>query len=241
METIEAWIQDILENLQAPQMEVFFILLWSIWVERNYVVWNGSRVDPRETVRWVMALLDEYKRAQPVANKGKRSRQEERWIFPPRGKLKLNLDGAYREDGSGGAGMLVRDEKGIVKGAWSVHLTNLNSPLQAEAMACREGLRRAVEQGWLNIDVESDCEVLVAALNGENGGGLEVSRIIDNCRYYLILLNNSVVRHIYREANNGAHRLAHFASYNNVIELSVGLVPIFLQDVLYEDSCNASF
>ncbi|KAL6187947.1 hypothetical protein ACLB2K_039342 [Fragaria x ananassa] len=42
--------------------------------------------------------------------------------------------------------MLVRDEKGFVKGAWSAHLTHLNSPLQAEAVACREGLRRAVEQ-----------------------------------------------------------------------------------------------
>ncbi|KAL6222860.1 hypothetical protein ACLB2K_006250 [Fragaria x ananassa] len=91
------------------------------------------------------------------------------------GRLKLNLDGAYREDESGGAGMLVRDEKGIVKGAWSMHLTNLNSPLQAEAMACREGLKRAVEQCWLDTDVESDCEVLVAALNGENGDYLEVS------------------------------------------------------------------
>ncbi|KAL6227352.1 hypothetical protein ACLB2K_001311 [Fragaria x ananassa] len=240
METIEVWIQDMLENLPAPQVEVFFMLLWSIWVERNNVVWNGSRMDPRETVRWAMDLLDEYKRVHPVAKKGKGSRHEVRWIFPPRGRLKLNLDGAYREDGAGGAGMLVRDEKGFVKGAWSMHLTHLNSPLQAEAMACREGLRRAVEQGWVDIDVESDCEVLVAALNCENGYELEVSRIIDDCRDYLALLNNCVVRHIYREANSGAHRLAHFASYNNVVELSVGLVPIFLQDVLYEDSCNAS-
>ncbi|KAL6130217.1 hypothetical protein ACLB2K_068598 [Fragaria x ananassa] len=203
-----------LENLPTPQVEVFFMLLWSIWVERNNVVWNGSRVDPRETVRWEMDLLDEYKQAQLVANKGQRSRQEARWIFPPRGRLKINLDGAYREDGSGGVGTLMRDEKGFVKGAWSVDLTHLNSPIQAEAMACKEWLRRAVEQGWVDIDVESDCEVLVAALNGENSDRLKVSQIIDDCRDYLVLLNNSVVRHIYRKANNGAHRLAHFASFN---------------------------
>ncbi|KAL6125099.1 hypothetical protein ACLB2K_077607 [Fragaria x ananassa] len=178
METIEVWIQDMLNNLSVPQVEVFFMLFWSIWVEHNNVVWNGSRVDPRETVGWAMDLLAEYKRAQPIAKKGKRSRQEARWIFPSRGGLKLNLDGSYREDGSGGAGMLVRDEKGFVKGAWSVHLTHLNSPLQAEAMACREGLRKAVEQGWVDIDVESDCEILVVALNGENGDRLEVSRLL---------------------------------------------------------------
>ncbi|KAL6184199.1 hypothetical protein ACLB2K_045603 [Fragaria x ananassa] len=62
---------------------------------------------------------------------------------------------------------------------------------------------------------------MVAALNGENSDCLEISRIIENCPAYLILLNSSVVRHINREVNNGAHRCrrnsADFRSFATVL------------------------
>ncbi|KAL6192038.1 hypothetical protein ACLB2K_038425 [Fragaria x ananassa] len=85
----------------------------------------------------------------------------------------MNVDGSYRDDGSGGAGLIVRNEHGSVVGAWSKKLENMSSPLHAEAETARLGLLTALQQGWTNFEVECDCAVLVAALNRQSDDMVE--------------------------------------------------------------------
>ena len=47
-------------------------------------------------------------------------------------------------------------------------------------------------------------------------------------------------RHVYREANSVAYRLAHFASLGRVVDFCVDEIPAFINDVLYEDISNAA-
>ncbi|KAL6128688.1 hypothetical protein ACLB2K_072043 [Fragaria x ananassa] len=103
-------------------------------------------------VNGALHLLHEYQR---VHVKGS-CPNSEKWECPPSGRLKLNLDGAFKSDVVGGAGVVFRDDKREVKGCWSKKLLYLQSPLQAEALACRMGLAMAVQLGWKELLVESD-------------------------------------------------------------------------------------
>ncbi|KAL6205203.1 hypothetical protein ACLB2K_022465 [Fragaria x ananassa] len=132
--TMEGWIRDMMEELQPPQLSIFFQLLWAIWTERNKVVWQSSIFDPVKTVQWAMAQLLEFQSLKHGRSHAKSRREKAKWCFPPSGRLKLNIDGAYKEDGSG------------------------------ETEAYCLGLRMAIQHGWQNLEAESDCAILVAAL-----------------------------------------------------------------------------
>ena len=67
------------------------------------------------------------------------------WELPPIDWVKLNCDGLVKlEDGSAGAGMVLRDENGHIIFSACRQLLNCSDPLEAEAMACEEGLRLAM-------------------------------------------------------------------------------------------------
>ncbi|PRQ44046.1 putative ribonuclease H-like domain-containing protein [Rosa chinensis] len=89
--------------------------------------------------------------------------------------------------------------------------------LHGEAEACRVGLAWAISQGWKVVELESDSSTVVAALTHHGGGSSEVSRILDDCKGYLQEFNFIRIRHIFREANSVADRLAHFASLDHSI------------------------
>lgn len=68
------------------------------------------------------------------------------------------MDGSFRqEDGSAGAGMILRDHLGQVIFAACRFLPWCNDPLEAELAACEEGLSLAQQWSDLPIALESDC------------------------------------------------------------------------------------
>ncbi|KAL6179762.1 hypothetical protein ACLB2K_046433 [Fragaria x ananassa] len=84
----------------------------------------------------------------------------------PSWRLELNCDGAYNIDnGCGGVCMIIRRVGGTVVAAWSKHFSHLSSALHSEAEACRSSLQIAIDQGWRNIEMESDSVTIVTALN----------------------------------------------------------------------------
>lgn len=46
------------------------------------------------------------------------------------------------------------------------------------------------------------------------------------------------VKHVYREANGVAHRLAQFACFSSLDEFWINETPSIIEDVLYKDLCN---
>ncbi|GJN23854.1 hypothetical protein PR202_gb11542 [Eleusine coracana subsp. coracana] len=91
---------------------------------------------------------------------------DKRWIPPEEGWIKINVDGGYTEqNGRGSIGVIARRQDGSVCfTVWRVVLRCV-SALEAEALACVEGLRMATEWAHGRIIIESDCARVVAALN----------------------------------------------------------------------------
>ena len=92
-----------------------------------------------------------------------------------------------------------------------------------------------LKQGWTKIDIESDSVTLITALKKEEMDLSEVNRVLDDCKEYLNSFHSVSIRHIYREANSVADRLAHFACKEGVDFVWLGESPAIIQDVLYED------
>ncbi|XP_024161206.1 uncharacterized protein LOC112168311 [Rosa chinensis] len=165
-------------------------------------------------------------------------REKSKWRNPPSGQLKVNVDGSYRaEFGDGGVGVVIRDENGMCLVALAHYFPHASSALHMEAEACRAGLLLAIHQNMSAIDLESDCSLVITALQHNVEDRSEIGRIIDDCKSYLTSFHPFQVRHIFREANGAANRLAHLASYNYISDVWLEETPVIIRDVLYEDSC----
>jgi hypothetical protein len=71
------------------------------------------------------------------------------WCPPPHGWVKLSVDGSFKkEDGTAGAGMILRDDVGQVIFSSCRSLTRCDDPLEAEVRACLEGLELALQHSF---------------------------------------------------------------------------------------------
>ncbi|PRQ45142.1 putative ribonuclease H-like domain, reverse transcriptase zinc-binding domain-containing protein [Rosa chinensis] len=237
---LKNWLFDVLDMLNSNQVDFFFMALWSVWTERNKIVWNDGCFQPMHMIQWCTSSLEEFQKYhQKVACKKKRPLTK--WQCPPRGRLKINIDGAFQVDsGVGGIGVVVRDDLGTGIAAIARPFLHAHSAINMEAEACRAGLLLGIHQGWSDVVIESDSALLIAALKSEEDNFSEVSRVFDDCKDYLSAFQSVEIRHIYREANGVAHRLAHLASYLLLDDIWLDETPAIIQDVLYEDYCNVS-
>ncbi|WVZ92600.1 hypothetical protein U9M48_038649 [Paspalum notatum var. saurae] len=79
-----------------------------------------------------------------------------RWTRSSEGVLKINVDGAFREElKTGGWGFVVRDHRGEAIACGAGYLDHLSTPIHAEAMACFQVLNFAANAAYLvRIDIE---------------------------------------------------------------------------------------
>ncbi|XP_024178113.1 uncharacterized protein LOC112184048 [Rosa chinensis] len=177
---VEDWVLNVIEKLDGNQRCAFFMALWVIWSERNNVLWNKSFFCASNAAQWASKFLEEYQQFHVHGNAQGR-REKTKWQNPPSGRLKVNVDGSYRADyGDGGVGVVIRDENGMCLPALARHFPHASSALHMEAEACRAGLLLAIHQDMTVIDVESDCSLIVTALQRDVEDRSEIGRIIDD-------------------------------------------------------------
>lgn len=63
---LNSWLEKILMEGNMTSIELLFMLLWSLWNERNTIVWTGKRRSPSEVVDGAMRLLIDFKEQQVV-------------------------------------------------------------------------------------------------------------------------------------------------------------------------------
>jgi ribonuclease HI len=80
------------------------------------------------------------------------------WERPDEGWVKVNTDAAFDSNTStGSAGVVIRDHMGQVVSAAARWFDDVPDVLTAEAMAAKEGLELAVENGYDRVILEIDC------------------------------------------------------------------------------------
>ena len=135
---------------------------------------------------------------------------------------------------------MARDWRGAVLVAKSRHVPNGQSALWAEAMTLKDALLLACEQGWENLEVESDCAELVRSFHQDFEAGTDVGQVVADCKTLTLLMHSFSLVHIYREANGVANRLARLASLSTIDSIWYNETPSIIYDVLLEDGCFSS-
>ena len=119
----------------------------------------------------------------------------------------------------GGIGVIVRNEEADCIGEFARTISHATYAVQMEAEACRAGLFLAIHQNWFGVDLESDCAMVISALANPDADFSDIGCILDDCKEYMNAIGSFTLRHIYREANGVAHRLAHIASFSNIDDI----------------------
>ncbi|XP_068313678.1 uncharacterized protein [Pyrus communis] len=121
----------------------------------------------------------------------------------------MNIDGAWNGDRNvAGFGAIVRDETGNFVSAKCGREEDVFSPLQAEAVALRAGLSRAVHRGFQHISFESDSLQIVETSCEVSPDLSFIGQIVEDIKVLLLSITEGKITHTHRQTNSVAHRLA---------------------------------
>ncbi|MQL93372.1 hypothetical protein Taro_026015 [Colocasia esculenta] len=160
-----------------------------------------------------------------------------RWITPPSGRLKLNVDGAFmRTSGTAGGGGILRDHEGNMCWAFARAYRDLNSSLAAKAMALNDGLSICCSKGVSEVLVETDSLNLLQLVTNQISSQWDLSCIMHDIAMKTFNLKAEIA-HVSREANRVADCLASSAMSctHFVIWSSWGDLPTTVKDPYHLD------
>jgi ribonuclease HI len=232
--TGKEWLFDALDKANEKERMMMLMTLWRIWHVRNEVI-HQKAAPPVEALRrflrsYVESLLmikqaptvDPVKGKTPIVYDHRCStsacRRKEaniaedtmaKWVPPSHGWAKINVDGAWAEDKrEGGTGMILRDDEGCITVAACRHLQVCDSPLEAEILACNEGLALALEYTNKPIIIESDCLEATTMINDLAVNRSKVAALVHETKRLCKLGRQCLVRHVRRGLNGVSHTLA---------------------------------
>ena len=160
------------------------------------------------------------------------------WHGPEPGVIKLNSDGSIRDElGVAGGGGVARKENGFVS-AWCRSYQYVTDPLTIEALALRDAVVFATQQGYQKVIFESDCEELVRLWKERASHRSviapilsEIDEIRPSFRWFDLCFAG-------RTANKVAHACAKFACEHRINSEWIGSCPDFLRLSLEADCKN---
>ena len=157
------------------------------------------------------------------------------WEKPNVGWVKLNIDGsADIATGTVGGEGLIRDDRG----SWIMGFTRKIGKADSflvETWALRDGLLLCNQLNFNAIMVELDAKALVDALKNPSYANTIVSSLFDDCRHLAAQIPYLSIKHIYREANRCADRLANLGSCQTVDFISYSCPPVDLLPLIVAD------
>ena len=223
------WLLQILARQTETQRSLLLMLLWRIWHVHNELTHNKPAPPAESSRRFLCSYMDTlmYIKQHPTADvvKGKetvsyisvsnqdkhmgdgRKKIRKKWQPPEEGRMKLNVDGAYANDGTAGAGMILRDYTGAVIFAASRQIRVGIDALDSELATMEEGLALALHWTPDAFTLESDCVEAIKLLDVRSpNASIYASRI--SVIRELIRERDIQVAQISRDANKASHELA---------------------------------
>ena len=197
--------------VEVEWWEIFWSLLWGIWLRRNAWTFNQRRIHPHDLIEKALGIVGEVRQSKEgLAPKATSRRPVPRqWKPPPVGWYKVNADAAIFSDEKVGLGGVVRDEIGEVVAATCVGEKGCFEVDAVEAMAARHAVFIALEAGFSNIILETDCLKLATHLSKKQRELSSFGNIVNDILLLVSSCNAFSVSHVGREGNWVAHHLAH--------------------------------
>ncbi|WCJ44078.1 hypothetical protein M5689_024770 [Euphorbia peplus] len=187
------------------------LLCWSLWNNRNNVVWNRKSSLAGVIMQAVKSLFEAWKAAQVGGSVVVQSAVQPYvvWVRPPPGMLKMNVDAAlFSNPISVGFGFVLRDENGAFMAAKNGGFLWNSDPSLVEALSIREALSWIKDRGLSSVLIESDSLVVVQSMASSLEVVSSFNAIVKDCIDILNELSNSSIAFVKRTANSAARCLA---------------------------------
>jgi hypothetical protein len=155
------WASDLLCDPMFDQGERvrYITVMAAIWDSRNRWTHEEAGYDPVKTMETVGETIGYLENKKEGKTKAKSTPCI--WQKPGPGVIKINTDGAVRLDqGVAGGGGVAGDSQGF-RGAWCRLYQGISDPLCIEALAVRDAVVFASQQGFCRLVIETDCQELV--------------------------------------------------------------------------------
>ncbi|XP_051209209.1 uncharacterized protein [Lolium perenne] len=163
------WLFLMLKTMDHAEFIRMPVTLWAIWHARRKVIHEEIYQSPMATHLFVEAFVRDLGECQQsmVKPRGGVATATPRWIPPPLGCCKINVDGgAAKTRQRGAVGAVCRSQTGEYLGASAVVFDGVTDPCCLEAMACRESPALAADLHIGEVMVASDCAEVVQSLKG---------------------------------------------------------------------------
>ncbi|XP_063936253.1 uncharacterized protein LOC135147271 [Daucus carota subsp. sativus] len=242
-QSFQEWLSAAVQKYKGEELLRICMVCWSIWNNRNSIVWNQKGAEFVEVVASATQFLDHWKNAQDrsydssfgfmTLNDG-----EVHWKPPHEGTIKVNTDAALFEDSNCYAYAIVaRDHEGKLVEAMSSCRQGRVDPELAEAIGIREALSWIKAKAWPSVILETDCLTVTQAIRCSSINLSYLGRVIDECKHLLTeLVNREVVlKFVKRSANSVAQFIArHSSSLADRVWRGEDVPPDFIH-VLFND------
>ena len=160
----------------------------------------------------------------------------QRWSPPPPNWYKVNVDRAvFKEQGSIGVGVVIRNAQGEVVGAMSKKISRPLGVIEVEARAMEVGILFAWDLGLKNIVAEGDSLAVVQALKGRIIPAISIQKVTEGISWWLKKFDNWKILHARRSSNTAAHLMAKEAKSILESVIWVEESPPFITDQLMYD------
>ena len=214
---------------------LFAVTAWSLWNNRNTVIHGGLSKGQEGLIKSVAAYIDETKGEKTSQRRAHQSAAQ-LWNPPKQGWYKVNTDGAvFRETGSYGIGVVVRNEKGQIMGALCRRLEMLLGVLEVEAKAVEEGVQFARDLSLGRIVIECDSQAMVNSFCKQGPMQSNIQKVIEGTRLGLRCFDAREVAHTRRGSNSAAHIMARYAKFVNECDIWVEDTPPMIVNQVLND------
>ncbi|CAJ2675557.1 unnamed protein product [Trifolium pratense] len=215
MEEIQQWIHTNMRKCGKRSNGRAWCDFWatachSLWMWRNKEIHDEHFVRPVHSVQQVTKRVEEYYQASKV--NGILGCREGMLVQigwqPPNGSfVKLNTDGARKNNGRAGCGGVIRGSQGEWLGGFAKGVGSC-SAFVAELLGVYEGLSYARRMGFMFIELNIDSAMVVQVINTGRLKSPFGLTLVKNIRRLVDMEWEVHITHAYRESNQCADALA---------------------------------
>ncbi|XP_062014085.1 uncharacterized protein LOC133730525 [Rosa rugosa] len=223
--------------LNKEQFAQALMLTWSMWTNRNSQLWEGKKHHPTEAALLAMSWFNEFSKANDKGTTPRAQRKE--WSTLADDWLKCNSDGSFLAScNRGGSGVVFRDTTRAFKVAAMrqfdqgtvVLCRRCKSPFHAELLAVHEGMKLAQSMNYVKVEFETDCMMLVQALNQDTIDCSIMGFLLEDVRELMRANSHYKIMYAPREANKIADKLASQALCTTDSQVWFVIAPEFIKD-----------
>ncbi|GAB2233001.1 hypothetical protein Droror1_Dr00002214 [Drosera rotundifolia] len=193
-------------------------ILYGIWTNRNQMLHRGQIIPAIVVVQLALNAAQEFvslhvkeKKPREVNMEGI-ERRHHGWSPPTPGSLKGDVDASVNNAGFASTAVVIRDDRGMVCGAFGRVYERISSPEIGQALAIRDGIEMAISLCLPRVLVETDCQVLAKKFTEHNPDLSYAGGIIHDCIQRIHFFSEFRWSWVPGETNEAAHSMACYIS-----------------------------